>query len=504
MYFYFIPKIFPTCNLSLSKFSNQSIVLHRSLFIRKTLRLSGKFNLFSLFFLLLSLSFLLLSSYPSLALTSETTNTIRGNAPYLTFDGGRTQATNTDELLGITLSNGDKYSPSENPSSETNPIELPVADQSVADIGMFLPTDTDSIELGTLIATTNTYWVDPDGDGNVNVTGNLNLSIVDKDDKTVTRNDILKVCKAPYKVILEADGGTLSTSYGVPNSSSFDPSSATYYISPKVMPIPSVCFIKPSLKHGDAHYKGPASMWDEDNGYLVQSIDSATYEKNFPTTASNNLSFDLMLAGIEEPLNWATVNLSGIKATMTNSTNKSVHVTLTGPVAKPEQWVSDDPGTIYKPVLPQTFELVGKDARGNVKIKYGFQLKQWFVNRGPDGFGYDNTLSWCNKIGYRLPQIKDLTNAACHGLESGTFCTGGVGTTPISPNNEYQRIIGAGFYSEWGFMKNYSGANFDYPYGYWVTDAYNFERQFVIRAHNGTIGNDKAIHENGKGVCAAR
>ena len=109
MYFYFIPKIFPTCNLSLSKFSNQSIVLHRSLFIRKTLRLSGKFNLFSLFFLLLSLSFLLLSSYPSLALTSETTNTIRGNAPYLTFDGGRTQATNTDELLGITLSNGDKY-----------------------------------------------------------------------------------------------------------------------------------------------------------------------------------------------------------------------------------------------------------------------------------------------------------------------------------------------------------------------------------------------------------
>jgi len=53
-------------------------------------------------------------------------------------------------------------------------------------------------------------------------------------------------------------------------------------------------------------------------------------------------------------------------------------------------------------------------------------------------------------------------------------------------------------------MKNYSGANFDYPYGYWVTDAYNFERQFVIRAHNGTIGNDKAIHENGKGVCAAR
>lgn len=501
MYFYFIPKIFPTCNLSSSKFSNQSIVLHRSSFILKTLRLSGKFNLFSLVFLLLSLSFLLLSSYPSQALTSKTTNTIRGNAPYLTFDGGRTQATNTDELLGITLSNGTKYSPSDNPSSETNPIELPVGGQSFADIGMFLPTDTDSIELGTLIATTNTYWVDPDGDGDVSVTGHLSLSIVDKDGLTVTRNNILNLCQAPYKVTLEADGGTLSTGYGVPNSSSFDPSSITYYISPKVLP--SVCFIKPSLKHGDAHYKGPASMWDENNGYLVQSIDPATYEKNFPTTASNNLYFDLLLIGTNEPLNWATVNLSGIKATMTNSTNKSVHVTLTGPVARPDQWESDDPGTISKPVLPQTFELVGKDARGNAVIKYGFQLKQWFVNRGPTGFGYDNTLSWCNKIGYRLPQIKDLTNAACHGLASGTFCTGGVGTTPISPNNEYQRIIGAGFYSEWGFMKNYSGANFDSPLGYWVTDAYDSEWQFVVRAHNGTIGNDKAIYENGRGVCAA-
>ncbi|KES18448.1 hypothetical protein GASC598I20_018620 [Gilliamella apicola SCGC AB-598-I20] len=94
-----------------------------------------------------------------------TSNIINGSAPYLTFDGGRSQATNIDALLEISLSNGDKFTPTSNNSSLTNPIELPTAGQSFADIGMLVPTNTDSIALSSLIGTPYNYWGDDDGDG---------------------------------------------------------------------------------------------------------------------------------------------------------------------------------------------------------------------------------------------------------------------------------------------------------------------------------------------------
>ncbi|MCX8684234.1 hypothetical protein J3U09_10920, partial [Gilliamella sp. B2889] len=51
------------------------------------------------------------------ALTSKTSNVIQGSAPYLTFDGGRTRVVDVNGLLGITLSDGTKYTPSTNISS---------------------------------------------------------------------------------------------------------------------------------------------------------------------------------------------------------------------------------------------------------------------------------------------------------------------------------------------------------------------------------------------------
>ncbi|MCX8676016.1 hypothetical protein J3U16_12025, partial [Gilliamella sp. B3023] len=110
------------------------------------------------------------------ALTSQTTrNAIQGSAPYLTFDGGRTRAVDANGLLGITLSDGTNYTPSTNLSS-TTPIVLPVAGQSFADIRMFVPTDTNSVALSTLIGPPNNYWGDDDGDSGVTATGSLSLS----------------------------------------------------------------------------------------------------------------------------------------------------------------------------------------------------------------------------------------------------------------------------------------------------------------------------------------
>ncbi|MCX8596045.1 MULTISPECIES: hypothetical protein [unclassified Gilliamella] len=46
-------------------------------------------------------------------MTSQTIrNAIQGSAPYLTFDGGRTRAVDANDLLGITLSDGTRYTPS--------------------------------------------------------------------------------------------------------------------------------------------------------------------------------------------------------------------------------------------------------------------------------------------------------------------------------------------------------------------------------------------------------
>ncbi|MCX8586639.1 MULTISPECIES: hypothetical protein, partial [unclassified Gilliamella] len=197
--------------------------------------------------------------FSSHALTSQTTrNAIQGSAPYLTFDGGRTRAVDANGLLGITLSDGTNYTPSTNPSSSSRPIVLPVVGQSFADISMFVPTDTNSVALSTLIGPPNNYWGDDDGDSGVSATGRLSLSIVDKNGQSVSRNSVLTICKAPYRVTLSSTNGTLSTRYGFPNRSTFSARSETYYVNPKASPV--VCFAKPNLTYGTGDYAGPASM----------------------------------------------------------------------------------------------------------------------------------------------------------------------------------------------------------------------------------------------------
>ncbi|PXY93139.1 hypothetical protein [Gilliamella apis] len=424
-------------------------------------------------------------SFANYALTTTTTNIIYGSAPYLTFDGGRTRVTNTEALLGISLSDGRRFTPTTN-NSRDNPIVLPVAGQSFADIGMLVPTDTDSIALSSLIGTPYNYWGDDDGDGQgidgVTATGSLNLSIVDKFNNPVARNEVLTICKAPYRLTLSNNGGTLTTRYGVPNESRFERRGTTYYINPKAAPV--ICFARPNV----LLYSGiSAAVWEYDKGFLPQSVTPSSYGLNFPTTGAHNLYFDLLIAGTNQDLSWAPVSHGGITATMTDSTSTSVRVTLTGPVATPSQWSSNNPGEIDRLSLPQVFELVGRDSSGNAVVKYGFELKQWFVNRGNAWVNYSSVESWCNKIGgYRLPNVRDLTNATCRGSRSGTWCQGAEGATPSSPYNEAQRHIGAGFFTEWGYMCHYRGANFPCSdripggvhFNYWTQDRVDSTQKF--------------------------
>ncbi|MCX8680124.1 hypothetical protein J3U22_10945 [Gilliamella sp. B2865] len=410
-------------------------------------------------------------------MTSQTTrNAIQGSAPYLTFDGGRTRAVDANGLLGITLSNGANYTPSNN-SSSTTPIVLPVEGQSFADIRMFVPTDTNSVALSTLIGPPNNYWGDDDGDADVTVTGSLSLSIVDKNNQVVSRNTELEICKAPYRVTLSSTNGTLSTRYGVPNHSDFRASYVTYYVNPKASPV--VCFARPNLTFGRDDYAGPASMWDPDNGFIPQSTGPSSYGRNFPTTGANGLYFDLLISGVSQPLSWSPVSRGGITVTMSNPTATSVRVTLTGPYATPSQHNSANPGPLPTISLPQTFELVGRDSNGAPVVKYGFTLKQWFVHRGSKRDYYSSTLSWCNSIGYRLPKVKDLTNS------NYDFDNLGLGATPSSPGDHYMRHIGSGFVTEWGRLYDYSGVGF-LNHWYWTSDPRG-SSQFIVDILDGDV-----------------
>ncbi|MCX8678697.1 hypothetical protein J3U22_03675, partial [Gilliamella sp. B2865] len=399
-------------------------------------------------------------------------------------------------LLGITLSNGIKYTPSTNTSSSSAPIVLPVVGQSFADIRMFVPTDTTSVDLSTLIGPPNNYWGDDDGDSGVSATGSLSLSIVDRNNRPVSRDTVLTTCtdSAPYKVTLSSTDGTLSTRYGFPNRSTFSARSETYYVNPKPGTPVCVRFARPNLRYGkrgdwphdpSVDFAGPASMWDPAKGFIPQSTGPSSYGRNFPTTGLNGLYFDLLITGSSQPLSWSPVSQGGITVTMSNSTATSVRVTLTGPYATQSQINSSSPSRVSTPSLPQTFELVGRDTNGTPVVKYGFTLKQWFVNRDSKRDFYPNTLSWCNSIGYQVPKVKDLTNASCRGSQSGAHCQGSVGATPSALHNFYMRHIGSGFFTEWGRMPDYSGVGFS-DYYYWTSDP-DGSRQFVVYTSYGHV-----------------
>ncbi|OTQ77110.1 hypothetical protein [Gilliamella apis] len=437
--------------------------------------LSRLFLSWSIFLTLLPIIFLPFS-FNSQALTAYTTNVIHGNGPYLTFDGGQTRAIDLDELMKISFSDGTTLTPASNNSNSSHAILLPVAGQSFADIDMLVPTNVNAIPLSTLIGTPYNYWNDDDGDGDFTVTGKLHLSILDKFDRPVTRDDVPTICKAPYRVMLRTDDDIiLSTRYGVPRSRRFTASTVSYYIKPQ--PTADICSARPLLEY-NGERAGPFSMWDTGLGFLVQSSKPSSYGLNFPTTGADGLYFDLVLGSIDTQLTWEDVSPNGdIKATMTylNSSDPSiVRVTLNGPVATPQQWRVDDPGwagkKIIAPSLPQTFELVGKgkDSHNNdIMLKYGFVLKQWFVNRGYISTVLSRQGSWCLNLGlglgYRLPRLRELTNAsAC----SEIYCP-----SVVYPSNSYHysRRIGAGFLAEWGNMQRYKDEAKQH-YAYWSSE----------------------------------
>ncbi|SCC34385.1 hypothetical protein GA0061081_12222 [Gilliamella bombicola] len=430
-----------------------------------------------------------------MALTAHTSRAIEGSAPYLTFDGGRTKVTDTDSLLYIRLQDGTRYTPSTNPSSSRNPIRLPYAGSILHDIGMLVPSSVSqsngayTVSLSDLVTRYN-YWRDDDGDEPAvnGISGDISVSFTDKNGNTVSRIDRLSKCRAPYKVTLRSTGGSLTTQYGVPRSSSFSGATVDYYINP-YEDTGSCYFVQYALPNriwGRDEHAGPSWIWSYDSGFRTQSTDPSYYYENFPTTGADGLYFDLaMPTGVNaSQLTWSVVTDGDITATVDRG-----RVTLHGPRASSAQINSDNPNPLDVPDLPQKFELVGRDSRGN-EVRYGFVLKQWFVNRGNKDDTKANQSTWCSSLGYHLPQMKDLFHFGCIGLD-GLPCSG--------TRNNYRRLIGCGFFGEWGAMGHYAGAGFGYRY--WTGEAAGSDG-FIVSSYLGTASRVSASGSN-HAVCTA-
>ncbi|OCG63446.1 hypothetical protein [Gilliamella sp. GillExp13] len=247
-----------------------------------------------------------------------------------------------------------------------------------------------------------------------------------------------------------------------------------------LQPSPVINYVRPAVYFGNGKYAGPVDIWNPSKGFLVQSTNPESYNLNFPTTGAHNLYFDLLITGDIEELTWEPVTHEGITATVTNVVANDkwlpdedkgqvvARVKLTGPDAS-NQWYNPNPSRIAKPWLPQKFELVGRDIYGGEVVKYGFVLRQWLVNRGSQRKIYSEHLAWCNSLGYRMPRVRDLTNSNYNNL----------GATPSSSGAHYKRHIGAGFFTEWGYLPYYTDVGF-VDGGCWTSDATGSDQFYVF------------------------
>ncbi|MWP46126.1 hypothetical protein [Gilliamella sp. Pas-s27] len=436
-------------------------------------------------------------SLSSQALSAQTSRVIQGTAPYLTFDGGTTKAMSVEGLLGIKLPHG-SYIPSGvnsvlypnatvDTSSINNPIEMPNATDSFADIQTMVPVASyPEILLTNLVNPPYNYGRDDDGDGDINATGNLIIKWQDKNGKDIT-GDVkanpsrqLNICDAPYKLTLTATEAELWTAYGVPRKNRFSGASHSYYIKPHI-DIPSVCYAQPKLANGTGEYAGPKEQWDQDYGFKVQSLSDAS--KNFPTTGANNLYFKLILTGMTArqmiAINGNMVQPvlgTGIKLSLTAENKNTVRVTLKGPTKD----------SINKTFNPAKFELY-RDTAGN--LLYQFKIDRWFIVKpGDTGQNYDNAVSFCENLSspqtYFVPAAQDYTNANGSGWNFGVPGQGNTYQRRISYRST-SRWVG-GLFNEWGIIYNYRDAGWDSG-DYWVTDVSKEGRRYNVFALFGDV-----------------
>lgn len=345
---------------------------------------------------------IVLISNSTFALTSKTKHVIKGNAPYLTFDGEQ-KVDDTSELMWIAISDGEKVKKYGNDydSSPSSPIVLPESVNNFEQIHTELsPYQTDKVSLLKIIKDKN-YWKDVDGDEISDVIGgNFTQVIRNVDNVIVKRNDLINNCLAPYQITLESTSGQITTTYGEPNiGETFSGVVKQFYV--KKSNIPELCWSQPNLSYEDRN--APAHIWQPDKGFKLQDINEPS--ANFPTTGQKGLFFDAYVTGAtandisytKEPSD------SAIDIKLKPTTN-FVRVTLEGPsYGTSAQEAAKVKATIFK--------LYAKNY-----LIYSFKISHWYINGNNRAGGvnayqakaYCNSISTTNSI-YRITSSRELT-----------------------------------------------------------------------------------------------
>ncbi|MWP60955.1 hypothetical protein [Gilliamella sp. Pas-s25] len=449
----------------------------------------------------------LMVSTKAIALSATTSNVIQGSAPYLTMDGGVTKAMSEEGLLGIKFPDGSVYiAPGANTdlypdarvdnSSLNSPITLPDEAKTFADIQTLVPLTGNShyprIDLNNLIGDPYNYWGDAEGDGNASATGSLTVAWKNADNKDITAeikanpNKLLTACDVPYQLTITATNGHLSTEYGVPQTSTFNNISHTYYLGVKADK-PSACYAYPNSQNDGALFEildGP--NWVRFAGFKVNDADKPS--DNFPTTGANNLHFFLLLSGITPEqiiaANGATVSAeSGHGVTLSLSADQvnwnyrwagidfdeesaawnarpiairsGLKIKLTGPTID----------SIDKRFSPSLFKLYADSS--HTKLLYSFKIERWYINNPIyyddrhfpvyNAMTHEQAIQFCQGLGshYRLPAVNDYTN-------NNSLWLGWTGGLPDLDSDFYQRRLSVkrgnrwvgGLFNEWGAFES--------------------------------------------------
>lgn len=448
------------------------------------------------------------------ALSSVSVGKVRGSLPYITFDGGQTKETKLTSLLTIRLADGRVYVPENgitmiypnaivDTSSPRVPIEVPVENNHFSDVFTFVPlssgnSNISSIDLNTLFGS-HYFWQDDDGDGYFSSSGQVTLKWQDSSGADVS--SIAKEhpdwgfdpCQSPYRLTISVTNSDISTQYGIPRiGGSVLGSSHTYYLRPKIT-TPYVCYARPpNISNDSTSGSGlpdlNGSAWVAGLGFKPQDIYYPP--KNFPTTGANNLSFDLVIAGLtaQQVLEgYSNGIINGVnfednnppkdgheRFNITNKTGTTkvgyTYVRLNVKLSiAPNQDINTG-NKLRVTILPLRLNEVITDGSAfyidykatNTRL-YSFKIKRWFWIAEPgrtcQSYEYFPGLM-PTKFGlYEEPPISDLTNA------NGFTWNGGISGRNI---NNYRREIST--YRSYLIQGNKDDWRTKY---YWLMDTIN-------------------------------
>ncbi|WP_141673021.1 hypothetical protein [Gilliamella sp. App6-5] len=441
--------------------------------------------------LLLTYGLLLLSSkvaYGALSYSATTVNSIEGNAPSL----------NMDMILSINLSDGRRYSKSDNPSSVKSPIELPSIAKTFNDIKTVVPDDLSIVSLSNVFLNPEyrTDLVDDvDGDAEDNdkliLNGEIYLTIEDANEKKVKRTDALDICLSPYKVTLSTSQLSVTTPYGVPNRG-MGGGRVVYYIKPKVIE-DKYCYedrvyARPNLeknldKWSDERKKDLVTEWEDKLGFKLQDVKRPS--SNFPRSGANGLFFKLFapktkwdkLSYSKEPAN------SSINLAISGDDEGVTKIELIGPT-------DDASKASAANAVPTTFIIYTDEKK--TKAVYSFKIDKWYITKYLEIKDYNRVIfsrkkaqEYCDLLGYRLPRGEELTNAYPKYWGEGTN---------FYPNYFYRKV-GGGLFTEWGsveidYYPNSSFVNSSFV-AYYIAELKTDGGPWVVTPYVGQVKGDR-------------